>query len=52
MEGNGGSRDEGSCDGCGSRERKGDVTEDNGGSRDWVMGGHVICVSHVIGVVT
>ena len=49
MEGNGGSRDEGSCDGGGSRDWESNVTEDNGGSRDWVMGGHVICGSHVIG---
>ena len=49
MEGNGGSRDEGSCDGAGSRDWESNVTEHNGGSRDWVTGGHVICGSHVIG---
>ena len=42
MEGNGGSRDKGSCDRGGSRDRESNVTEDHGG-------GHVICGSHVIG---
>ena len=49
MEGNGGSRDEGSCDGGGPRDWESEGNEDRGASGDLVIWRHVICGSHVIG---